>query len=549
MSSIQHFSVDDLISDNPIFSSFRSIIETAFYGNNVTPVSSISEAYELAYQSPGTIVTDIPIHQTAELHLPPESKVLVFNDGQIVGRTAAARKIIGQPTIDATYYSGILREAIFNSRNQSFYQGNVVVGLASAFMIAAHLLIPAGFENNLYSYLLNFQLMDALQSETYQQSQAYDEGDLFIYSDPEWSHPDFPYGLTLFDPEHNVAAVLGLRYFGELKKATLTLAWAVAHRNGFVACHGGMKQYILPQSQHTMAVFGLSGSGKSTITLSNHHNQQETKILHDDAFIISKTNGSSIALEPSYFDKTQDYPMKDDSIKYFLTCQNVGVTLNNNNEKVLLTEDIRNNNGRAIKSHFTVPNRLNHFNQAIDSICWIMKDESLPPVLKIKDPILATVFGLTLATKRTSAENIVSGIDKDALVIEPFANPFRCYPLSEDYEDFKALFNKENMACYLLNTGYFNGQKVTPEITLNSIETIVNETSQFEPFGTFEDISFLPIEGFLPDFSNPTYLELLKNSFENRLLFLKEMDFLMDGYNSLPKETVDTIQSLINELN
>lgn len=29
-------------------------------------------------------------------------------------------------------------------------------------------------------------------------------------------------------PEANVAAILGLRYFGELKKATLTLAWATA---------------------------------------------------------------------------------------------------------------------------------------------------------------------------------------------------------------------------------------------------------------------------------------------------------------------------------
>ncbi len=40
----------------------------------------------------------------------------------------------------------------------------------------------------------------------------------FLYADPDWSHPDFPYGLSLFDPEHNVAAVLGLNYFGELKK-------------------------------------------------------------------------------------------------------------------------------------------------------------------------------------------------------------------------------------------------------------------------------------------------------------------------------------------
>jgi len=87
-----------------------------------------------------------------------------------------------------------------------------------------------------------------------------------LYADPDWSHPDFPYGLSLFDPEHNVAAVLGLNYFGELKKATLTLAWATAHRNGFVACHGGMKQYQLPNRTFTMAAFGLSGSGKSTIT-------------------------------------------------------------------------------------------------------------------------------------------------------------------------------------------------------------------------------------------------------------------------------------------
>lgn len=34
-----------------------------------------------------------------------------------------------------------------------------------------------------------------------------------------------------------------------------------------------------------------------------------TTVLYDDAFIINKTNGSSVSLELSYFDKTQDYPL------------------------------------------------------------------------------------------------------------------------------------------------------------------------------------------------------------------------------------------------
>ncbi|MBT1022730.1 phosphoenolpyruvate carboxykinase, partial [Enterococcus faecium] len=79
--------------------------------------------------------------------------------------------------------------------------------------------------------------------ETYQKSVSFDEGDLYIFCDPEWTHETFPNGLILFDALHNTAVVLGLRYFGELKKATLTLAWALGNRNGFIACHGGMKQY------------------------------------------------------------------------------------------------------------------------------------------------------------------------------------------------------------------------------------------------------------------------------------------------------------------
>ncbi len=71
----------------------------------------------------------------------------------------------------------------------------------------------------------------------------------------------------------------------------------------------------------------------------------------------------------------------------------------------------------------------------------------------------------------------------DELVIEPFANPFRVYPLGEDYQAFRELFVKQQTACYVLNTGYFDDKKIKPETTLSIVERLVATTGKFIPFG------------------------------------------------------------------
>ena len=109
--------------------------------------------------------------------------------------------------------------------------------------------------------MLNFQSITKEYEKIYKQSRMIDEPDIYVFSDPDWSHPDYPYGLTFFDPQHNCAAILGMRYFGEHKKGTLTLAWGAAARNGYASCHGGMKRYNLNGKSFQAAVFGLSGSG------------------------------------------------------------------------------------------------------------------------------------------------------------------------------------------------------------------------------------------------------------------------------------------------
>lgn len=68
--------------------------------------------------------------------------------------------------------------------------------------------------------------------------------------------------------------------------------------------------------------------------------------------IISEKDGSSIALEPSYFDKTNDYPTGHPEQDFFVTVQNCGVTLDHNGRKKLMTEDIR--NGQWVNSQVTL---------------------------------------------------------------------------------------------------------------------------------------------------------------------------------------------------
>ena len=200
-------------------------------------------------------------------------------------------------------------------------------------------------------------------------------------------------------------------------------------------------------------------------------NQQllDTTVLHDDAFIISNEDCSSISLEQSYFDKTQDYPLDNPQSKYFLTIQNCGATRNSEGKLVPVTEDICNGNGRTVKSVLATGNREYAFNTPVDAIFWIMKDKSLPPVVKVNDPALASVMGATLATMRSTAEQ-VSADELNKLVFVPYANPFRLYELHKDYEHFKQLFAEKHVDCYIINTGFFLNTKVTPKVTLGLIE-------------------------------------------------------------------------------
>lgn len=562
MSTKANYKLEEIGKGKVGFSKTRSIIEAAFYGNNVVKVNTLKEAYNLAKNSPGTIVTDMPVYRGEEFGLDADAKVLLFNDGAVTGRYAAARRIKGEPGVDDTKLDKVVMDAVYKTRWETLYHATCFVGLDPEFMVKAHLLIPEGEENLLYNWMLNFQYMSDDYVKMYKNSKPVGDGkeaDIYIFSDPQWTpteSPDVDYSclsdpLTLcyFDTNENCAAILGMKYFGEHKKGTLTMAWAIANRNGYASCHGGQKEYLLPDgSKYVASVYGLSGSGKSTLTHAKHGGKYEIKVLHDDAFIINTDTCASIALEPTYFDKTADYPTGCPDNKYLLSCQNCSATMDEDGKIQLVTEDIRNGNGRAIKSKLWSPNRVDKIDAPVNAIFWIMKDPTIPPVVKLKGAALASVMGATLATKTSTAERVAAGTDLNALRIVPYANPFRTYPLVNDYVKFKKLVEEKNVDCYIINTGDFMGKKVQPKDTLGILETIVEGKATFTQWGPFADIEIMDWEGFTPDLNDADYKTQLKNAMQNRVQAVEDFATKKGGYDKLPDEALDALKKLVDAL-
>ena len=548
MVELEHFENAELfkkINSLPV----RTIVETPFYGNNVTKIESVAEAYVLAKNSPGTLeLTGMPVYKPEAQGLPKGANVLMFDDGAVVGRAAAARRIVGTPGVDTAGLCKIVREAIYQGRFRRFYEAEAVVGLDKDFTVRARLLIPEGFENNLLSWVLNFQFMTDDVKKFYAGSRVIPgEGDILVYTDPYWTHPDFPLGLAFFSPQQNCAAILGMRYFGEFKKGTLTLGWGTAARHGYASCHGGLKRFTRRDGKKfVLAVFGLSGSGKSTITHATHGGKYDIMVLHDDAFVVNVREKYAIAMEPTYFDKLQDYPIGCEANKYLLTVQNCGVTRDAAGKTIAVTEDVRNGNGRAVKSRLWTANRVDRIDEPLSAVCWLMKDPTLPPMLKLTGASLAAAMGATLATKRTSAEQLAHGVDPDALVIESYANPFRTYPLSMDYERFKALI-EDGVDCYVLNTGDFMGKKVKKEDTFAALEAVVDGTAKFEPTG-LPGVEYLPVEGFGMDLGDEKYRAAFMARMKDRARFIAGRETAGGGVDELPEDALESIEAVVSAL-
>lgn len=522
---------------------------------------TVAEAYEMAKKQPGVIETDMPVYpKFAQMHnLPADAKVLNDCHGNIIGRTAKARRFYHR--LDAekkNKVEGDFREAVWQMQHYPLIKAEAVLGMDKDLMIKATFITTETDVVNLYNWLLNFSPYESMQKE-YEASPVLPIQDIILIAFNEWTCNDTFYNnvgapqLALVDEKHNVIVNLGMRYFGERKKGTLTLAWTSGIRIGMAACHGGIKEidfgtckdsYYHKLGKRSIAFFGLSGTGKSSHT--NNHDNAATLpegfskvVLHDDAFQIDLENKVCRCWEPTLFDKTDSRDIDHPDWKYCLALMNHAVlTLDGKRWPVGL--DLRNSNGRALLDRDLLGSHVNKcaFPKAL---VWLMKDTVLPPVIKLTNKYLAIAMGAALMTMRNRAENVTEE-DLKKLVFEPFANPFRVYELHKDVDAFLSVAdNGADFYCFN-SRGYWKEAddklEAIPLKTSLTLQTaILTDALQWEPWDmlpgamipTKESVDKL-IPGYYDKYlpqnrgNMADYLHLLQDRFTQRIEFLKGSD-------------------------
>ncbi len=538
----------------------RAVAETLLCDPRIREVTA-AEAYELALAQWDVQVTDLPIYPKAakRLGLPKGAKVINNCQGKIVGRTAMARRFYTRlPDPEKRKVLADLREAVSDLQRRPLIKAQAIVGLDPELMIKATIIGGTDDAVNIFNWLANFTPYAELR-KVYEKSPKLPIQDIIVIGDNLWRNEDpyyhnqgFPQ-LALVDEDANVIYNFGMRYFGERKKGTLTLAWTSGIRVGMAACHGGVKeldfsgcadQAAKAVGKRSVAFFGLSGTGKSSHT--NSHDNGGTLpagfkkvVLHDDAFQIDVAKKVCRVWEPTLFDKTDSRPLGHPDWKYMIAVQNHGV-ISVDGKNLPLGQDLRNPNGRALIDRDLLGEWVNRCSFP-NLICWLMKDTALPPVIRFKDPILAVAMGASLMTRRNQAEN-VSEEELKKLVFIPFANPFRVYELWKDVEAFLNVFEHGAMGYSFNSVGFWRSadddlHKIPLQTSLTLQSSIVLDKLEWE------DWSLLPgaqlparksVEKVLPGYTlayDPDKVEnleeykaVLKDRFDQRRIFLQGSD-------------------------
>ncbi len=538
----------------------RAIAETLILDPRVRTVSA-AEAYKLACQQHDVAVTDMPIYPPAakRLGLKRGAKVLNNCHGRIVGRSANARRFYNALSlVEQQKVLGDIREAMFDFQKRPLIKAHAILGLDRDLMIKATLVGGVDDAVNIFNWLANFTPYDELAKE-YEKSPRLPIQDILVIGDNLWNNLDPFYNnhggpqLALVDETANVIFNLGMRYFGERKKGTLTLAWTSGMRLGMAACHGGIKELDFSAckdaaakkvGRRSVAFFGLSGTGKSSHTNSADNGGTLPKgfkkvVLHDDAFQIDCEQKVCRVWEPTLFDKTDSRPLGHEDWRYIISVMNHGL-IEKDGKVLPLGQDLRNSNGRALFDRDLLGAYVNRCGFP-DTICWLMKDSCLPPVMRFSDPALAVAMGASLMTRRNRAENVPEE-ELQKLVFVPFANPFRVYELWRDVQAFTRVFT-HGATGYCFNSGGFwkSSDVDLRPIPLKTSLTI--QTAILLNKLEWEDLDFLPgaqiparksIDALLPGYydaydpaqveNRAAYLATLRGRFRQRMMFLQSSD-------------------------
>mgnify|MGYP001164260578 CR=1 FL=1 len=310
-----------------------------------------------------------------------------------------------------------------------------------------------------------------------------DFADMVTVVVPEWHQRK-----VLVFPRQRVTYILGSDYYGEVKMATLRMAMHVAREelNG-IGLHAGSKMVRIQSGDGPkelgILVFGLSGTGKTTITTADHGlvDPEGVEVLQDDINLLL-SDGRALGTERNFYIKTDNVSKQPP----LLAAASDGRAMLENcwvddDGDVNFDNHAISTNGRAVVPRDAIPNTSPRIDmEHTDVLLFNMRRYDIPPIGRLVSPEQAAAYFMLGESTITSAEDPSRvGQAKRVVGFDPFIVD---QPQKNGNRILQILRENSKIRCYVMSTGRVggnNGVNITPEVTFGCIEAALRERLSF----------------------------------------------------------------------
>ncbi|MFO7941108.1 MAG: phosphoenolpyruvate carboxykinase (ATP) [Bacillota bacterium] len=302
--------------------------------------------------------------------------------------------------------------------------------------------------------------------------------------------PEWPERKIFAHPETGMTYILGTDYFGEAKKSFLRMAMYREKTRNRLGFHAASKIIRVKDGQgrlagHGFLIFGLSGTGKTTLTTHPHDlTEPEGVVVRQDDVVIMDEKTYCAGTENGFFIKTEglgkdgaDDPIYVASRSPRAVFENVVLDENGvpDFEDTSLT-----GNGRAIipRDEFFCTDDDIDLEHADNLVFITRRKDILPPVARLSAEQAAAYFMLGESVETSAGDPRAAGQSRR----EVGTNPFIVGPEAEEGNRLlRFLRLNPQTSCYLLNTGSLGEETpITVRDSAGILENIARDTIVWE---------------------------------------------------------------------
>jgi phosphoenolpyruvate carboxykinase (ATP) len=302
--------------------------------------------------------------------------------------------------------------------------------------------------------------------------------------------PDWPSLKILVEPNAQTTYLIGTDYIGEVKKAHLRMAMYIAKKRGMLGLHAGSKEMRYMHNDRMVSkgviLFGLSGTGKTTLTC-HHHGLcgEEGVTIRQDDVVMMNDKMCCIGTENNFYIKTEGLEPVGQQLLYNAAASPRAVLENiwvDETGRVDFNNDEFTSNGRAVVYRTDMRDYDNEIDlEKADIVVFITRrNDVVPPIARLTPEQGAAFFMLGESVETSAGDPTKAGQSIRCVG----TNPFIIGPHDEEGNRFLNILRKNpDTQVFLMNTGYIggnNGQKITIKDSTEIIKAIARGDIEWE---------------------------------------------------------------------